>query len=985
MNLNTRSCRSQKSKTKAELLIELEMLHSQLESLQKGNNPSDAKVSDYTTCNFFSTHASSLSSCEQKMLTLNSVFNWVSEPVVVYDECVIIANEAAVKQIGFNPEGLTYNIILEHFKTRFKDYEIISNKLNEAFNGTALQNVQFEINMTNDTYRLFQLSLSPINIVSGRRIIIITWYDDANRKIMEDVLSESKEVHRIMGEAIPYGTWLCDGDGRLQYCSPPFLNLLQMSMEEARHFGWTKKMIPEDVGPMLNRWLQCIKTGETWECEYRFIGNDSAIKTVLSRGRPIKDKNGKITCWVGINFDITERKKIEDDLRKIEWLLNKQHTPLCLTSDLELTNSDILCKNETGEILRSCGKYLLVDIVSDYLDLLETCASIHELDGSYALNIYRSSWCKFLNNTSTRSSELESFSKNSHSAESLCSNCRWKDSYKLFVDTGEPVDVECAGGIRIYSVPIKAGKQIIGTINFGYGDPPKDANTLKNIARKYNVNTDQLSVFAKSYESRPQFIIDIAKKRLFSSARFIGSIVERKRAEIALQKAYDEIEKVVDARTEALTKSYNLLKEETRERIKAETESYKMNQALELVYEMATAISVSLEEVVDKVVLSISKLIQIPAVVVALSSLEKNEFKGITQIINNELIHFASLPIENHPCGIVCREGKSCQITGDLKRLYPLYMKEFNYMKSFTGVPIMSSKGRMLGAIGILDITERTFNDYEKHLIEIFARYIGHEIERKQMERQLLQSQEMKMLGQLTSGVAHEVRNPLNGILAITEALSKDLGENPDYSNYIEHIKKQVMRLSDLMKDLLNLGRPIEKANMMPASVSKIIFTAVNLWQQSTNYRDHSVDIKVSDKCESVKVHADRAKIEQVIINLLENACAHSSPVNSITIEVQGKGKVVIIKVIDRGTGIKPENFEHLFEPFYTTRRGGTGLGLGIVKRIVESHGGSIEINNNYPPPGVSAEICLPVIDDTDSADICEENTVSPTSFKLSE
>ena len=102
--------------------------------------------------------------------------------------------------------------------------------------------------------------------------------------------------------------------------------------------------------------------------------------------------------------------------------------------------------------------------------------------------------------------------------------------------------------------------------------------------------------------------------------------------------------------------------------------------------------------------------------------------------------------------------------------------------------------------------------------------------------------------------------------------------------------------------------------------------------------------------------------MEQVIINLLENACAHSKTEREILIDIYDNDGTVIIKVIDMGAGIKPEYFEHLFEPFFTTRKGGTGLGLGIVKRIVESHGGAIDIRNNEPPPGVSVEIKLPII-----------------------
>ena len=126
-----------------------------------------------------------------------------------------------------------------------------------------------------------------------------------------------------MGETIPFGTWLCNKNGGLQYASPSYLDLIEMNLEKAREFGWTKRMIPEDVGPMLNRWLLCLKTGEEWEAENRMSGKNGKILTILSRGRPVRDRFGETTCWVGINLDITQRKEMEEELKKIEWLLNK--------------------------------------------------------------------------------------------------------------------------------------------------------------------------------------------------------------------------------------------------------------------------------------------------------------------------------------------------------------------------------------------------------------------------------------------------------------------------------------------------------------------------------------------------------------------------------------------------------------------------------------------------------------------------------------
>jgi signal transduction histidine kinase len=163
------------------------------------------------------------------------------------------------------------------------------------------------------------------------------------------------------------------------------------------------------------------------------------------------------------------------------------------------------------------------------------------------------------------------------------------------------------------------------------------------------------------------------------------------------------------------------------------------------------------------------------------------------------------------------------------------------------------------------------------------------------------------------------------------------------------------------MRDLLDLGRPIENSNLMPTSIMWLTSTAVNIWQHSCSYREHTIRIEADDGSETVTISVDRSKMEQVIINLLENACAHSASDKEILVAIKCKNRMVTLQVIDQGSGIKPEHFEHLFEPFFTTRRGGTGLGLGIVKRIVESHGGCIEIKNNLNIAGVTAEIQLPI------------------------
>ena len=235
----------------------------------------------------------------------------------------------------------------------------------------------------------------------------------------------------------------------------------------------------------------------------------------------------------------------------------------------------------------------------------------------------------------------------------------------------------------------------------------------------------------------------------------------------------------------------------------------------------------------------------------------------------------------------------------------------------------------------------------------------------KKLEEQLIQAREMKLLGQLTSGLAHEVRNPLNAILVLSEALFKEIGPNPEYQPYFDHIKAQVCRLSNLMKDLLDLGKPIQHENLENISVHNLVPSVQGLWKTSSSYKTHRLLIDLSEVPEDRQLKAELLRLQQVFINLLDNAAQHSPPGSLIKIYEQktnpGFWKILIV---DQGTGIPEKNLDLIFTPFFTTRKDGTGLGLSIVKSFLESMGGKITVRNNNPPPGCTVEISLPLFKD---------------------
>jgi signal transduction histidine kinase len=337
----------------------------------------------------------------------------------------------------------------------------------------------------------------------------------------------------------------------------------------------------------------------------------------------------------------------------------------------------------------------------------------------------------------------------------------------------------------------------------------------------------------------------------------------------------------------------------------------------------------------------------------------------IAWVAENEMKHEGCFKIACGPCGRVCREAEVLQFQGSLTGIFPgsVCLAEYD-LKSYIGVPVKRGDGTVIGILCAMDYRERVFSEDDIRLLEIFARYVGHEIEHDVMEQELQLSQRMKVLGQLASGVAHEVRNPLNAILAISEALSLDLGESPEHSEYIEQIRTQVKRLSKLMQDLLDLGKPILETSMQKESLVGICSSALDIWTGSASHEGRRVRFEKPEKDDGLFVLGDSSRLQQVLVNLLENAAQHSPDGGEISLAVSGPVRdMLTVRVTDPGEGMKPENLDKVFEPFYTTRKGGTGLGLSIVRHIVETHGGRVSIENNDPPPGCTVTIALPAVE----------------------
>jgi signal transduction histidine kinase len=224
----------------------------------------------------------------------------------------------------------------------------------------------------------------------------------------------------------------------------------------------------------------------------------------------------------------------------------------------------------------------------------------------------------------------------------------------------------------------------------------------------------------------------------------------------------------------------------------------------------------------------------------------------------------------------------------------------------------------------------------------------------------LRRREQMAAMGALVAGVAHEVRNPLFGISSTVDALEARV-RSEGVTTHLETLRSQVGRLGKLMNDLLEYGRP-QALELGPEDVASVIDEASRACDYLARGSGARIETRVNGPLPPVFL--DRKRLVQVFQNLLENALRHSPPGGTVLVELEPAAfdgrRLARVSVRDHGSGFATADLPHVFEPFFTRRRGGTGLGLSIVQQIVEQHSGRVEAQND-PEGGARVVVWLPL------------------------
>jgi two-component system, cell cycle sensor histidine kinase and response regulator CckA len=243
--------------------------------------------------------------------------------------------------------------------------------------------------------------------------------------------------------------------------------------------------------------------------------------------------------------------------------------------------------------------------------------------------------------------------------------------------------------------------------------------------------------------------------------------------------------------------------------------------------------------------------------------------------------------------------------------------------------------------------------------------------EEKRLQSELQQAAQLSLVGELAAGLAHEIKNPLAGIQGVVDILLLRRDANDPESEALRAIRNEVGRIDQTVRALLGRARP-RILTTKPTALHEVVRRAVSVARGQVFGRPEArITVQFHAPDEPIVLPVDAAQLEDAVLNLIINAMEASEYVGRVDVrlyrsstdQTAPSGAEVVIEVTDTGRGIGEEDLRKIFNPFFTTTEGGTGLGLPAVQRIARLHGGRVEVKSQ-PGRGSTFSVYLPVLRD---------------------
>ncbi|BAY12548.1 hybrid sensor histidine kinase/response regulator [Calothrix sp. NIES-2098] len=727
--------------------------------------------------------------------------------------------------------------------------------------------------------------------------------DVTDYKQVEQALRQSQERYCSLAESLPQLVCMSDADGMTNYCNQSWIDYSRLTLEKTQGNGWQQVVHPEELPIFMERWTEALKRGNSFTIELRLRRFDNVYRWHLSRTVPIKAENGSIVSWLGTATDIDDRKRSEQRER---FLAQASQTFAAARLDLQTILDTI-----TQLIGELTGDTCILSLLSEDKQWLKT-VSFHHINTEVK---------EFLGKLLQQPRSIQ---------EGMAGEVA-RTGEMIFLPEVSPEQLrnslqreylpylERFGIYSLLIVPLKVQEQIIGTLGISREIP---GNPYSN--------------------DRPRLLQDIADRAAMAiaNARLYQQAQQARKQAEQLADRTSRLQLVTAALSESLTPT----------------------QVAEVIVEQSISV------------------LNASAALVAIVCENRTELEIIhsvgfePEIVNRwrriSLASSSPLPDAVRTGQPVWEESKAQRVTHypHLEDIYASY----DYV-AWISLPLMV-EGRAVGGITLGFKEFSSLNQDERAFMLALSQQAAGAIARAQLyeaEQRARATAEAanRTKDEFLAVLSHELRTPLNPILGWTSLLRQGNLDAKKTAAALETIERNAKLQVQLIEDLLDISRILQgKLNLnsalvdLKATINAAIET-VRLAAEAKAIQIHSnFTLNVSH------VLGDAGRLQQVVWNLLSNAVKFTPTGGRIEIKLETIDTEAQIQVTDTGRGINSEFLPYVFDYFrqadssITRTFGGLGLGLAIVRHIVELHGGTVKAQSPGDQQGATFTVRLPLL-----------------------
>ena len=766
--------------------------------------------------------------------------------------------------------------------------------------------------------------------------------DIHDRKQAEQALVASERSLNLIINTIPALAWSARVDGSADFFNRHYLDYVGLSAEEASGWGWSAAVHPDDLPGLAPAWQSILASGRQGEAEARLRRYDGEYRWFLFRAAPLHDDEGKIVKWFGVNTDIEDRKRAEQALAASAAELRRAHDHLASAQRLSRTGSF------TGSVLAD--------------------------DHIWSDELYR-----IVEWDPRNKASFQEFRKLVH-----------PDDFALFNDADQRSITDGVDFDLVFRIVTPSGKvkhlHTVAHRTEGSGGQPVFMGAVQDVTES-KVAEEALRASETDLARANRYLK--SAQRLSKTGSFTW---DSERDELDWSDETYRIFEVDPADKPRPHRVFEALHPEDLPRFEAtHRRARETGEEWEHFYRIVTgtgavkhlhSITERLKEITDRAVFigAIQDVTKSKVAEEALAASERNlsliintmpglswstRADGIIEFLNQNYLDYLGLHRDQaknlawsfavHPddADALGRMGRSAAASGALGEVEARLRRFDGEFRWFLcrAIPLRDRSGKVMRWFGInFDIEDRKRS----------------EAELRDTQTKLAHMTRVLTMGQLTASIAHEVNQPLSGIITNANTCLRMLAANPPNIEGAKETARRTIRdgnrASEVIKRLRALFGKKDPADE-PVDLNEATGEVIALSQSRLQANGVILRTMLADDLPLVR--GDRVQLQQVILNLIQNASDAMISVEDrprrMTVKTEREGsEFARLTVEDAGSGFEPETAERLFDAFYTTKRDGMGIGLSVSRSIIERHGGSMRAKLNEGP-GASFSFSVPL------------------------